>query len=137
MGKQKTSRLARTRRRNAARRLTERQQTPFGRLSADGATSPSSINRRLLWLSSEWGLERAPKVGRTASEALSRYCKRHGISYDWMLCGDLKGLRAMMDGRRVRVTAANPDRLRARLACLTEAERALVSKVVDHLLPRG
>jgi len=65
-----------------------------GSLDADGASSAQSINRRLLWLAIEWGLERAPKVGNAPSDELRDYCRKHGISFDWMLCGDLRGLQA-------------------------------------------
>jgi len=65
-----------------------------GSLDADGASSAQSISRRLLWLAIEWGLERAPKVGNAPSDELCDYCRKHGISFDWMLCGDLRGLQA-------------------------------------------
>ncbi|MVT49080.1 hypothetical protein GPL17_01055 [Bradyrhizobium yuanmingense] len=74
----------------------------------------------LLWLAIERGLERAPKVGHAPSAELCDHCRKHGINFDWMLDGDLKGLQAMMDARRGRMTAAKPDSLGAKLARLSE-----------------
>ncbi|PWE78890.1 hypothetical protein XF30_21235 [Bradyrhizobium sp. SUTN9-2] len=89
-----------TRRRNAAKRRRLRLRTPLGRLDADGASSAQNNNRRLLWLAIEWGLERAPKVGPAPSAELCDYCRKHGINVDWILDGDLRGLKRMIDERR-------------------------------------
>ncbi|WP_157785215.1 hypothetical protein [Bradyrhizobium yuanmingense] len=110
-----------TRRRNAAKRRRLRLPTPLGRLDARGASSARNINRRLLWLAIEWGLERAPKVGQAPSRELCEYCRKHGINFDWLLDGNLKGLQAMMDARRGRMAAAKLDSLGAKLARLSEA----------------
>ncbi|HEV2156366.1 hypothetical protein [Bradyrhizobium sp.] len=133
--KQKPSRRAITRRRNAARRLQKSRETPLGRLGSDGASSPRNINRRLLWLAIEIGLEAPPKVGRTMSGEFADYCMRHRINYDWMLDGCLKGLKQMMDERRGRTVALSPSSFTDKLARLSETERELVLKTIQEMLP--
>src|SRR3954471_20071177 len=100
--KQKPSRLTIRRRIITRRRnMAKRRESPIGRLSEDGASSPRNIRRWLSWLAIEWHLEAPPKIGRGPSEALADYCTRHRISFDWMLGGCLKGLKRMVDERRI------------------------------------
>jgi hypothetical protein len=33
------------------------------------------------------------------------FCRKHDVSYDWLLCGDLRGLRAMEQKRRAALQA--------------------------------
>jgi hypothetical protein len=47
-------------------------------------------------------------VGRTPSEDLAEYCRRHRISFDWMLGGCLMDLKKMVDERRGRETQLRP-----------------------------
>ena len=126
------SRGAITRRRNAGRRLQKRRETPLGRLGTDGASSHRNINRRLLWLAVEWKLDAPPKVGRTASETLMRYCDRHRISYDWMLGGCLKGLKKMVDERRGR--DAQTKRFLATYAQLTPEHQAIITAKLNRII---
>jgi hypothetical protein len=56
----------------------------------------------------------------------------HGMSLDWLLCGDLKGLQRMMLKRRTRDIAATPESLRDKLARLSESEREIIRKLVDQ-----
>lgn len=66
--------LARTRRRNAARRLTQRRKTPHGRLDADGASTNKNIYRRLQWLAHEWKIaDPLPKVMQTPTKELADF----------------------------------------------------------------
>jgi FixJ family two-component response regulator len=50
-----------------------------------------------------------------------------------MLCGTLKNLRAMMDARRGKAAAVTPERLKDRLARLSESEREVVRRIVEEL----
>ncbi|MCK1287088.1 hypothetical protein IVB41_24575 [Bradyrhizobium sp. 44] len=84
------------------------RESALGRLISDGASSSRQISRRLQWLAAEWGIEAPPKVGRTMSEKLTAYCKRHGISFDWMLDGSLAVLKKMVDERRRQEALALP-----------------------------
>jgi hypothetical protein len=49
------------------------------------------------WLAIEWHLPRCPKIGRTMTHELADYCQTHGVSFDWLLSGDLKDLQRMME----------------------------------------
>jgi hypothetical protein len=100
----KPSKLARTRRRNAARRLRKRRSTPHGRLAEDGATSKEAVRRRILALAYERKLPKAEfaKALTCSTFAVAQFADRHRLSYDWLLLGDLKGLLRMTNDRRAR-----------------------------------
>lgn len=133
--KQKPTRRAITRSRNTARRLQERRQSPIGRLSTDGASSPRNINRRLAWLAVEWKLDAPPRVGRTPSEDLADYCQRHRISFDWMLGGCLMGLKKMVDERRGReAVVPSPATIVAKYAQLSPEQQAIVTAEIYRIM---
>ncbi|MEY9588752.1 hypothetical protein ABIA06_001043 [Bradyrhizobium yuanmingense] len=121
-----------TRRRNAAKRRRLRFRTPLGRLDADGASSAQNNNRCLLWLAIEWGLERAPKVGPAPSAELCDYCRKHGINVDWILDGDLRGLKRMIDERRGH--QRDERALLARYAQLTPEHQLIVTAEINRIL---
>ncbi|MET4034428.1 hypothetical protein ABIB94_008336 [Bradyrhizobium sp. JR7.2] len=124
-----------TRRRNAARRLSKCRESSIGRLSTDGASSPRNINRRLAWLAIEWKIDAPPRVGRTPSEALAEYCRRHRISFDWMLGGCLKGLKKMVDERRGRAAAVpSPETMVAKYAQLSPEQQAIVTAEIYRIM---
>ncbi|MET4018133.1 hypothetical protein [Bradyrhizobium sp. S3.2.12] len=122
-----------TRRRNTARR--KRRESPIGRLSTDGASSPRNINRRLQWLAVEWTLDSPPRVGRTPSEDLVEYCRRHRISFDWMLGGCLKGLKWMVDERRGReAQIPSAEGIAVRYAQLSPEDQAIVTAEIHRIM---
>lgn len=129
------SRRAITRRRNAAKRLRIERKSAVGRLSTDGASSPRNISRRLMWLATEWRLGAPPKVGRDPSEALADYCRRHRISFDWMLTGCPVDLKKMMDERRGReAVAAQAANIAAAYADLSLEQKTIVSAEIRRIL---
>ena len=85
-----------TRRRNAAKRRRLRLRTPLGAARRRRRVVSAEQQPAPVWLAIEWGLERAPKVGAE----LCDYCRKHGINVDWILDGDLRGLKRMIDERR-------------------------------------
>ena len=100
-----------------------------------GPTLRCLRSRREASLAIEWGLERARRVGRTCSEELADYCRRHGISFDWMLVGCLKGLKKMTDERRAReAVATRAANIAAKYARLTPEHQAIVSAELRRLL---
>ena len=119
-----------TRRRN----LRKWRNSANGRMDADGASKPAQITRRMLWVATEWQLPRCPRIGRTPTKALFDYCETHGVSLDWMLDGDLKGLQRMVQQRRMSKAAATPESLKEKIARLSESEREVIRKMVDHLV---
>ncbi|MGY4409133.1 hypothetical protein ACVWW4_000869 [Bradyrhizobium sp. LB7.1] len=133
--KKKPSSRAVARRRNTARRRSKRRESPIGRLSTDGASSPRNINRRLQWLAVEWKLDAPPTVSRTPSEDLVEYCRRHRISFDWMLGGCLIGLKRMVDDRRGRQTQPpSAEQIGARYAQLSPRDQAIVTAEIKRIL---
>ena len=123
-------------RREVEKQLREWRNSPEGRLTAEGASSRKQIERRVLWLSHEWQLPRCPKIGRTMSKALREYVKAHGISYDWLLLGDLKGLQRMMQGRRERACGrpTQKDRIMASYHAMTPDQQRIIDDEVKRML---
>ena len=130
----KSSRLALTRRRNAAKRLRAQRNSALGRLDADGASASNQINRRALWLASEWQLPRCPRIGRTLTKPLVDYCQAYGVRLEWLVHGNLRSLQQMMETRRMGPAAVTSDSLREKFGCLSESEREIVRKKVDELM---
>lgn len=124
---------AATRRRKAAKR----RETPFGRLFEDGATQSQQVRRRLQWLAQEWNIpaEDVARAMRFTVDETGRFKDKYPhVNLDWLLAGDLKGLQLMMAQRRTRAEATTPERLKEKLARLSEPEREAVSKMVDQLM---
>jgi hypothetical protein len=102
-----------TRRRNAAFRKQQREArlnnptlgkealriAALDRLERDGAKSTAAFQRRVMVLAYERNLAPADyhklmyKCPSTRDVGL--FCEKHSVSYDWLLCGDLKGLQRM------------------------------------------
>jgi hypothetical protein len=88
----------------------------------------------MLWVATEWQLPRCPRIGRTPTKALFDYCETHGVSLDWMLDGDLKGLQRMMQRRRMGKPPVTPESLEEKLVRLSESDREVIRKIVDQLV---
>jgi hypothetical protein len=97
-----------------------------------------AISNRLRWLAHEWQLsDEIPQVKRTPTEELSDFVQKHGISFEWLLTGDLKYLRQMMLARAPRgrlpfLTSAED--LKQVCAVLSPEQRQIVAREVDRLL---
>ena len=68
----------------------------IGRLNADGASTNAAIRRRIALIAAERKLDPAEikslMKGRwLPPEDLCQFVKRHRLSFDWLLGGDLKG----------------------------------------------
>jgi hypothetical protein len=88
--------------RNAGIRRARRRKTAEGRLSTDGAYATENIRRRLRWLAHERKIpaDRLPKVKCVPTEELSDFVQMHNINWNWLIGGDIKGLRDMMWARK-------------------------------------
>jgi hypothetical protein len=132
------TKLGLTRKRNAARRRTQRRKSAEGRLSTDGARSVERMRNRLRWLAHEWQLsDDIPQVNSTMTEDLSDFAQKHGISYGWLITGDLKCLRQMMLSRAPRGRLpfiASAEDLKQACAALSPEQRDIVAREVDRLL---
>jgi hypothetical protein len=67
------------------------------RLSSDGCYGRDAIQRRIRWLAHERNLPpcEIAKALMVRQYDLVQFIERHNLSYDWLLCGDLKGLARM------------------------------------------
>jgi hypothetical protein len=99
--------------------------------------SNEAVRRRILWFAHEHKLppteiEKA-LTGRV--DHIGAFIKRHGISYDWMLFGDLKGLPRMPMKRSPAIfTPMDVVRLYAEL---TMEDRRDISLMIAALLNKG
>jgi hypothetical protein len=69
--------------------------TAMERLAKDGASSDAAIRKRLALFATERKLDAsetgAVMKGRLSSYHLGQFAKKHHVSFDWMLAGDLEG----------------------------------------------
>ena len=81
----------------------------LARLERDGAQSTAAVQRRVRALAQERNIPPADFAKlmhkRISTLAVMQFCTKHEISYDWLLCGDLKGL-ARTEQRRKDAEAA-------------------------------
>jgi hypothetical protein len=69
------------------------------RLERDGALSTTALQRRVRAIAQERNLPPADFAKlmhkRITTPAVMAFCKKHKVSFDWLLCGDLQGLHRM------------------------------------------
>jgi hypothetical protein len=74
------------------------------RLRKDGCSTKEAFRRRMLLLAAERNLPPAEytKLFRkcVSMKPLSDFCKKHDVSLDWIMDGDLKGLQRMKKWER-------------------------------------
>jgi hypothetical protein len=74
------------------------------RLVNDGCRTDAAMRRRLLALAAERNLPPAEFAKllhkRVLFPNLTRFCKKHDVSLDWLMDGDLKGLARMKKWER-------------------------------------
>src|ERR1700675_1317049 len=70
-----------------------------GRLVRDGSQSGAAFKRRVLLLAAERNLPPAEYAKlmheRVLMPAIQNFCRKHDVSLDWLMDGDLKGLQRM------------------------------------------
>lgn len=70
-----------------------------GRLRKDGCSSDAAMRRRVLLLAAERNLPPAEYAKlfhkRVITGSILDFCKKHDVSLDWLMYGDLKGLQRM------------------------------------------
>jgi hypothetical protein len=71
----------------------------LARLEQDGAQSTAAVQRRVRALAQERNIPPADFAKlmhkRITTPAVMAFCKKHKVSFDWLLCGDLQGLQRM------------------------------------------
>lgn len=100
----------------------------FGRLERDGAHSNAALQRRVRALAAERNIPPADLAKlmqkRVNDRAIHVFCEKYKVSYDWLLCGDLRGLQRMVQN----AFAGRPE--------ISEAERKEVVSLYCALSPR-
>ena len=98
------------------------------RLKRDGAYSLVAIRRRVRAIAQERNLQPADIAKlmhkRISTTHAMAFCEKHKISMDWLLCGDLQGLRRMTQEAK----AKPPE--------MTKAQRKEVTQLFLALSPR-
>ena len=84
------------------------------RLVRDGCHTDAALRRRVLLLAAERNLPPAEYAKlmhkRIMMRSIQEFCKKHNVSLDWLMYGDLKGLQRMK-----RWAKEDPDEQRARI----------------------
>jgi hypothetical protein len=84
-------------RRNRWRELPA--EPPVRRLEQDGAHSSEALRRRVMALAQERNIPPADfkklMYKRINTQDVMVFCEKHKVNYDWLLAGDLRGLRTM------------------------------------------
>jgi hypothetical protein len=69
------------------------------RLVRDGCRTDAAMRRRLLALAAERNLPPAEYAKlmhkRIIMKSIQEFCRKHNVSLDWLIYGDLKGLQRM------------------------------------------
>ena len=99
------------------------------RLERDGAQSRPAMQRRILALAAERSIPPADfhklMYKRPSTGAVIDFCKRHKVSFDWLMCGDLRGLHRMtQEGRFKRPEVSEARAQRSPLAYIVLFPRA-------------
>jgi hypothetical protein len=132
----KNTKLAQTRKRNAAHRLRQRRKTPLGRLHTDGSCRSENLGRRLQWLAHEWQIpeKQLPKATSCPTDELLDFAEKYHFRLGWLLGGDLKELRDMMRAHKLARGVSIAGRFKEKCACLTPEQRRIVEEEVERLL---
>jgi hypothetical protein len=104
-------------------------------LTSDGASTNENIRRRLQWLAQEWKIpaDQLPKITRTITKELRDFIQRYDVNCDWLLYGDLKGLRRMMYARKGIPTARQ---LSEKISSLPPDLKQIVVGKINRLLEK-
>jgi len=73
------------------------RQRAFRRLERDGAHSTAALQRRVRALAEERNIPAADihklMYKRPSTPDVMVFCEKYNVNFDWLLCGDLLGLR--------------------------------------------
>jgi hypothetical protein len=104
------------------------RQRAFRRLECDGANSTAALQRRVRALAEERNIPTADlhklMYKKPSTHTVMVFCEKYKVSYDWILCGDLQGLRRMTQAK-----ALPPPEM-------TEAQRKEVTRLFLALSPK-
>ncbi len=118
-----------------------RLQKARERLRRDGAESLPAMQRRVLALAEERKWQPAEyrrlMFKRVSTRDVMLFGKRHKVSFDWLLCGDLKGLQQMKQGARGEPPARLPTAdFVALYGSLPIEQKAIITAFLKELVAR-
>jgi hypothetical protein len=100
------------------------------RLKRDGALSREAIRRRLQWVAYDRKLAPAEITKAMRTRNIVAFCKKHGVSLDWVLYGNLQDHPKKSWERK---TVLTPDQLRRAYESLGENDKAFISQYLSLL----
>jgi hypothetical protein len=117
----------------------------FGRLERDGAHSSEALRRRARAFAEERSLPPAEiaklMYKRINTRDVMLFCEKHKVSYDWLLCGDLRGLQRMTREAKATPPEEMPEAQRKQVMALFSALSPRMQTValgcMQELLTRG
>jgi hypothetical protein len=126
---------------NAIAQLNQRKA--HERLDRDGANSSDALRRRVRAFAAERSLPPADiaklMYKRINTRDIMAFCKKHKVSSDWLLCGDLRGLHRMTQEAKA-APQEIPDALRkevmARFSALSPRMQTAALGCMQELLAR-
>jgi hypothetical protein len=104
------------------------------RLRQDGCSSDAAFHRRVLLLAAERNLP-AVEFGkllrkRCPMKPITEFCRKHDVSLDWLMYGDLKGLQRMKQWAK-----EDPDeriaRILRKLRALTPSNQKIIFEWIE------
>ena len=99
------------------------------RLDRDGANSSDALRRRVRAFAEERSLPPADiaklMYKRINTRDVMLFCEKHKVSFDWLLCGDLRGLQRMTQEAKAAAAPETP-----------EAQRKEFMRLFSALSPR-
>jgi hypothetical protein len=104
------------------------------RLKRDGALSREAIRRRLQWVAHDRKLAPAEITKAMRTRNIVAFCKKHGVSLDWVLYGNLQDHPKRSWERRTVLTS---DEIRRAYESLGENDKAFISQYLSLLTKKG
>lgn len=120
------------------------RQAACRRLERDGAHSTAALQRRVMAIAQERNIPPADFAKlmhkRVSTGAVMTFCEKYKISFDWLLCGDLRGLHRMTQEAKATPTEmpeAQRKEIMALFSALSPKLQAVALGCMQELLTRG
>jgi hypothetical protein len=120
------------------------QRKACERLARDGANSNDALRRRVRAFATERSLPPADihklMYKRISTRDVMLFCEKHKVSYDWLLCGDLRGLQRMTQEAKAiprEMPEAQRKEVMALFSALSPRMQTVALGCMQELLTRG